>query len=106
MELGFDLLVSDDSTNVLEEVFNFENPDSTKVQMFRVPLMEETTDSTYGEYELNITQEQLDFFLADSVYIIPRINISSEGAQPWTGGITIQGDLSIEVFISNELFED
>ena len=106
MELGFDLLVSDDSTNVLEEVFNFENPDSTKVQMFRVPLMEETTDSTYGEYELNITQEQLDFFLADSVYIVPRINISSEGAQPWTGGITIQGDLSIEVFISSELFED
>jgi hypothetical protein len=106
MELGFDLLVSDDSTNVLEEVFNFENPDSTKVQMFRVPLMEITTDSTYGEYELNITQEQLDFFLADSVYIVPRINISSEGAQPWTGGITIQGDLSIEVFISSELFED
>ncbi len=106
MELGFDLLVSDDSTNVLEEIFNFENPDSTKVQMFRIPLMEITTDSTYGEYELNITQDQLDFFLADSVYIVPRINISSEGAQPWTGGITIQGDLSIEVFISSELFED
>ena len=106
MELGFDLLVSDDSTNVLEEIFNFENPDSTKVQMFRVPLMEETTDSTYGEYELDITQDQLDFFLADSVYIVPRINISSNGAQPWTGGITIQGDLSIEVFISSELFED
>lgn len=106
MELGFDLLVSDDSTYVLEEIFNFENPDSTKVQMFRVPLMEETTDSTYGEYELNITQNQLDFFLADSVYIVPRINISSDGEQPWTGGITIQGDLSIEVFISSELFED
>lgn len=106
MELGFDLLVSDDSTKVLEEVFNFENPDTTKVQMFRVPLMEETTDSTYGEYELKITQDQLDFFLADSVYIVPRINISSEGAQPWTGGITIQGDLVIDVFISSELFED
>ncbi len=106
MELGFDLLVSDDSTNVLEEIFNFENPDTTKVQMFRIPLMEETTDSTYGEYELNITQDKLDFFLADSVYIVPRINISSQGAQPWTGGITIQGDLSIEVFISSELFED
>ena len=106
MELGFDLLVSDDSTNVLEEIFNFENPDSTKVQMFRIPLMEITTDSTYGEYELNITQDQLDFFLADSVYIVPRINISSEGDQPWTGDITIQGDLSIEVFISSELFED
>jgi hypothetical protein len=106
MELGFDLLVSDDSTNVLEEIFNFEDPDSTKVQMFRIPLMEETTDSTYGEYELDITQDQLDFFLSDSVYIVPRINIRSEGAQPWTGGITIQGDLSIEVFISSELFDD
>jgi len=106
MELGFDLLVSDDSTNVLEEVENFENPDSTKVQMFRVPLMEETTDSTYGEYELNIAQDQLDFFLADSVYIVPRINIRSEGAKPWTGDITIQGDLVIDLFISSELFED
>ena len=106
MELGFDLLVSDDSTNVLDNIFEFENPNLNEVQMFRVPLMEITTDSTYGEYELNITQDQLDFFLADSVYIVPRINIRSEGSQPWTGGITIQGDLAIEVFISSELFED
>ncbi len=106
MELGFDLLASKDSTDVLNEIFNFEEPENPDVQLFRVPLMEETTDSTYGEYVLDVTREELQCFLDSLVYIVPRINIRSEGAQPWTGGITIQGDLSIEVFISSELFED
>ena len=106
MELGFDLLVSDDSAKVFAEIYNFEEPDSNNVQMFRVPLFEETSGDNFKQFELNVLQDELSFFISDSVYTLPRIHLYSTGANAWTGGLTIQAELIIEVNISDALVSD
>lgn len=107
MEVGFDVLVSDDSTTVLSEVYNFEEPDTTSsVEMFRVPLFEMTSGDNYKELEMIVQQEELSYFISDSVYTVPRVHIFSEGEDAWTGGLKIQADLVIEVNVSNDLIED
>jgi len=105
MEVGFDILVSEDSTSVLAEIYNFAEPD-TLVKMFRVPLFEQTSGDNYKELEMTVQQEQLKFFQSDSVYTVPRIHIFSEGEDAWTGGLKIQADLVIEVNVSNDLTEE
>jgi len=107
MEVGFDVLVAEDSTTVLSEVYNFEGPDSTSaVEMFRVPLFEQTSGDNYKELEMIVQQEELSYFLSDSVYTVPRVHIYSEGEESWTGGLKIQADLVIEVNISSELTDN
>lgn len=106
MEVGFDLLVSDDSTKVLAEIYNFEEPDTNNVQMFRVPLLEETIGDDYKQFELNVLQNELSYFVSDSVYTFPRVHIFSNGENPWTGGLKIQANLIIEINISNDLIND
>lgn len=105
MEVGFDFLVSDDSTKIFTEIFNFEEPDTNNVQMFRVPLLEETSGDNYKEFELNVLQSELGYFVNDSIYTIPRVHIFSDGDNPWTGGLQIQADLVIEINISSDLFD-
>jgi hypothetical protein len=107
MEVGFDILVSEDSTSVLSEIYNFEGPDSlSNVEMFRVPLFEQTSGDNYKELEVTVLQEELDYFISDSVYTAPRIHIFSEGEDAWTGGLKIQADLVIEVNIGDHLFDE
>ncbi len=106
MEVGFDLLVSDDSTKVLAEIYNFEEPDTNNVQMFRVPLFEETSGDDYKQFELDVLQNELSYFVSDSVYTLPRVHIFSNGENPWTGGLKIQANLIIEINISNDLIND
>ncbi len=106
MEVGFDLLVSDDSTKVLAEIYNFEEPDTNNVQMFRVPLFEETSGDDYKQFELDVLQNELSYFVSDSVYTLPRVHIFSNGENPWTGGLKIQANLVIEINISNDLIND
>jgi hypothetical protein len=106
MEVGFDFLVSDDSSSVLTEIFNFEEPDTSNVQMFRIPLFEETSGDNYKELELNVLQNELSYFVSDSVYTLPRIHIFSNGENPWAGGLKIQADLVIEIDISHDLINE
>ena len=106
MELGFDLLVSEDSSSIYAEAFNFEEPDTINVQIFRIPLLEETSEDSYGEFELDILQRDLSYFISDSVYTLPRVHIYSNGENPWNGGLRIQADLVIEIDISNDLFNE
>ncbi len=106
MELGFDLLVSDDSSSIYTETFNFEDPDTTNIQIFRIPLLEETSENNYGEFELDILQRDLSYFISDSVYTLPRVHIYSDGEDPWTGGLRIQADLVIEIDISHDLINE
>ncbi|MCF7858332.1 MAG: hypothetical protein K9N07_03275 [Candidatus Cloacimonetes bacterium] len=104
MEIGLDLLVSDDSTNVYDQIFNFENPDTTMVEMFRVPLLEETGGDYFNSFELNVSQSDLNYFLSDSVFIIPRIHIYSNGENPWNAGLKVQAEVVIDIKVSDDLF--
>ncbi|NQT65376.1 MAG: hypothetical protein HQ554_04280 [FCB group bacterium] len=107
MEVGFDILVSEDSTSVLSEIHNFEEPDPLgNVEMFRVPLFEQTSGDNYKELEMTVLREELKYFISDSVYTVPRIHIFSEGEDAWTGGLKIQADLVIEVNISDDLLDE
>ena len=106
MEIGFDLLVSDDSTNVFTEIYNFEEPDTNIVKMFRVPLFEETSGDNFKQFELNVLQDELSFFISDSVFTLPRIHLYSQGENAWTGGLKVQAELIIEVNISDALINE
>ena len=105
MEVGFDILVAGDSASVMAEIYNFAEPD-TLVEMFRVPLFEQTSGDNYKELEMTVQQEQLNYFISDSVYTAPRVHIFSEGEDAWTGGLKIQADLVIEVNIGDHLFDE
>lgn len=106
LEVGFDLLVSDESAKIYSEIYIFEEPDTNNVQMFRVPLFEETSGDNYKETEIVVSQSDLEFFINDSVFVFPRVHIVSEGEHPWTGGLKIQADLEIEIDISNDLINE
>jgi len=105
MELGFDLLVSADSASVYTEVYNFEEPDTSLVKMFRVPLLEETSGDEFKEFELQVDQDELSFFKRDSVFTLSRVHIFSNGENPWTGGLHILAELEIEITVSDELID-
>jgi len=106
MELGFDLLVSDDSASVYTEVYNFEEPDTSLVQMFRIPLLEETSGNEFKEFELQVNQEELSYFVSESVYTLSRVHIFSNGESPWTGGLHILAELEVEITVSDGLIEE
>ena len=102
VDTGVDILISLISPEGFDELIN---PDTTKYTIISVPEILNANSAVLDSIEVNISREDLDFFAADSVFIIPRLWLSSEPGSPLSGAITMDGELSLELEISNELAE-
>jgi len=99
---GADLLISEIKTTNFEELLI---ADSTLYTIINIPMLEECSDTLNKQIELQLDQSDLQIMLADSVFVVPKIKISSDAGTPISGGLKLQGTLEIEVKISNDLVE-
>ena len=97
---GIDLLISNSKA---ENFANLINPDSTQYTIIKIPPLEETTDTEMKQIEVQLKQSDLQLMLADSIYVIPKLRISSEENTPISGGLEMIGLMEIEIKISNNL---
>jgi hypothetical protein len=105
-EISAHILVADDSLKVFEEILNFDNTDTNKVQLFVIPQLEITEPGIYKNLVFSIEQSELDFFLADSVWIGTRFNVRSEGGGMLSGDISLIGKIGASVLIDENTFGD
>lgn len=105
LNLDLELFVSDSKSAVKEEVKNIIPINTTNVKKFQIAQMD-TTSIEYLPSEFTIQQDDLDIFLADSVYWSPRFKISSSGTTTWTGGIGLKSELNLKLKIDQNLIEN
>ena len=106
VELGADIFIADNEQNLRDEIYNFVDPDTNIVEIINIPLLESTEGSTFKELEITIYQSDLDAFLADSIFIAPRLYLFSEGEFPLSNGVHLIGELFLTIRIDEDLTED
>ena len=104
--LGFDtganILISQQKANDFTELIN---PDTTLFTIIDVPYIVQSTGSGMEQVEIEITQNDLEFFVGDSIFVIPKILLFSEEGTPLSGSIEFQALIELEIEISNDLTE-
>ena len=102
ISLSSDIMIAKDSI-YLDEFLDFENPDTNNVSIFTIPFLDE--NATEGDtVEIIISQNDLEFFLGDSVYIVPKFKLKSEGST-FSGGISLIGELDLKLNIGEHLMD-
>lgn len=79
--------------------------DTTSYTVIKVPSMLYSNGNELETIEVDISRNDLNFFLADSVYIVPKLRLYSEPGTPLSGAIKLQAGLSLELEISSDLIE-
>lgn len=97
-----DILIAKDSLQIFEFIYEYENtPDSL---IFVSDSLLFSAESQF--FEIELAQADLEMFIADSVFVGSRINVYSNGLQPFGGGVEIIGELQLEIKINEDLVED
>lgn len=97
---GTNILFSNQMASGFNELIN---PDTTQYTIITVPTLQQTSGTQMGEIEVNLTSHDLQYFVADSVFVVPKIRLISNEGTPISGAIQLQASMQIEVEISNEL---
>jgi hypothetical protein len=100
VEAGTNILFSNQLASGFNELIN---PDTTKYTIITVPTLQQTTGSQVEEIEITLTQYDLQRFVADSVYVVPKIRLISNEGTPLSGELQLQASMEIEVEVSSEL---
>ena len=106
VEMKSELLFARDRNDIIDEIYNFDDPDTTKITLIKIPYLETTEDSIFKEISVIVKQSDLEYFLEDTVFVCPRFNVFSNGDQPVSGGIKLLGELNTEIIANEELFHD
>ena len=106
VQLYADVLISDDSLSIFQEMRHYYNTDTTKVKLFEIPSIETTNDTIFKSIEIEINQDDLNYFLADFVFIFQRLNFYSSGQNPISGGLKIRGEINVDLTIGSHLVKN
>lgn len=106
MELSADVMISTDSLLLKQELYNFTEPPAAEITIFHVPELQITYDSQLHESNIVIEQQDLDPFLADRVFSAVRLFLFSDGSQPLSNGVYINGELELEILVSDDLINE
>lgn len=102
LSAGVDLLISEQKITDFDQVIN---SDSTLFTIIEVPLIEET-DDVEQTISIDLKKSDLEVMLADSVFVIPKLKISSEAGTPVSGAIEFRGMVDLILKVSQDLVED
>jgi hypothetical protein len=102
-EAGVDILVSTQDFVTFEEVMN---PDMETIRMLHVPRLENSQDNTFQQLDIVLNHEDLQPLLADSVFIATRLQFLSEADAPLQNGLSLKGEIFLELLFSQELIEN
>lgn len=102
-ELGANILISPDDFLQFDEVYT---PDLDNVSVIEVPLLQTTNDDEQGELSITVLQEDLEYLMADSVYVIPKFQFISSSGNPLSGFVEVSASLQVEFEVSDSLLDD
>ncbi len=98
IQLGMDILVSGNREN-LDDFDKVLNPDTTQVTLFSIPVIKTGKDSI----DFVIKRRDLDVFIPDSVYAVPRIKLISAADSPLANGINVKAKLYIKLLVNKDI---
>ncbi|MCF7794518.1 MAG: hypothetical protein K9N39_11015 [Candidatus Cloacimonetes bacterium] len=99
MDTAAKILISEQRT---EEFIELTNPDTTLFKIIDVPLLSQTT-TTPGQIQIEVLQTDLEYFVADSVFIVPKIQLLSDEGMSLSGSIHLNAKVEVEFEINSEL---
>jgi hypothetical protein len=102
-ELGANILISESDFAEFDEIYT---PDLDKVSVIEVPLLHTTNGDEQGEITVTVLQDDLNSFLADSVFVIPKFQLISSSGNPLSGLIDVTASVSVEIEVSDSLLDD
>jgi len=79
--------------------------DTTIFTIIEVPEIVQSSGPEMLQTEVVITRSDLDFFLGDSVFVVPKVQLYSEEGTPLSGSIELQALIEFEIEISSGLTE-
>lgn len=106
LNVAADILMAENKADIAQEIYHYNNADTTKVNLIRIPMLEETTAEETKELNIDILQKDLSYFLSDYTYLSSRLKLVSEGTQPLSGGVEMLVKAEIVIKISQSLLED
>jgi hypothetical protein len=101
MDTAAKILISEQKA---EDFNQLTNPDTTQFKIIDVPLLSQTTSSP-EEIQIEVLQSDLEYFVADSVFIIPKIRLLSDEGMPLSGSIHLNARVEVEFEVSSGLTE-
>ena len=101
-EAGLDILISKNDFENDQEILN---PDSS-VTVITIPNLEGTTGENFNDGSIDITEDDLKDFLADSVFVARKLYFYSDAMEPISGHIHLKGELNLELLISEDLVSE
>jgi len=102
MDTAAKILISEQKA---EDFTELTNPDTTLFKIIEVPLLTQTTSSSPNEIQIEVLQSDLEYFVADSVFIIPKIQLLSDEGSPLSGSIHLNAKVEVEFEVSSGLTE-
>ena len=106
MEVGAEVLLSDSENNVLNEIYHYENPDTSIVDLIVMPGLEPTLEGETKDLIIDLYQEDLSYFLKNLTYVASRINLVSDGEHALAGEVQLVGKAEIIIRISQDLIDN
>ncbi|MDP8209207.1 MAG: hypothetical protein RAO94_00375 [Candidatus Stygibacter australis] len=106
MQVGAEVLLSDSENNIMNEIYHYENPDTSIVDLIVMPGLETTLEGETKELMIDLNQKDLSYFLKDLTYVASRINLVSDGEHALAGEIQLVGMAEIIIRISQDLIDN
>ena len=106
MQVGAEVLLSDSENNVLNEIYHYENPDTSIVDLIVMPGLEPTLEGETKDLIIDLYQEDLSYFLKNLTYVASRINLVSDGEHALAGEVQLVGKAEIIIRISQDLIDN
>ena len=100
---GFDVLISDEEFMTFEQVMN---PDMEKVSVLHVPQMECCMEDEMKTLTIVLTQDNLQPFVADSIFVVSKMQFFSDANEPLQNNVSMRGEVFVKLMVSNDLIED
>lgn len=100
MDTAAEILISEQKAENFTEL---SNPDTTQFTIIDVPLMEQTTSTTPEQRQVEVLQSDLQYFVADSVFIVPKIQLLSDEGMPLSGSIHLNAKVEVEFEVNSGL---
>lgn len=104
VDVKAEILISATENDLVQQLYQFENPDTTKITIISIPYLETTNETM--EKQVEVKQTDLKYLLQDTAYIGSRIGVYSEQGTPLSGSVQIQAELEVQILAGDHLLDD
>jgi hypothetical protein len=104
VDVKAEILISATENDLVQQLYQFENPDTTKITIISIPYLETTNETM--EKQVEVKQTDLKYLLQDTAYIASRIGVYSEQGTPLSGSVQIQAELEVQILAGDHLLDD